>query len=86
MKFINHKQQLIHPEDGREIRELAYSWGISMRQLNEAIVDTGSFNKKQLKMHLKQKGVLNFSFAHWIHSVMEKAGLARMTKRKATFS
>jgi hypothetical protein len=80
MKFTNVKQQRIHPEDSKEMQHLADKWGITLRQLNEAIVDTGSIDVKKLKMHLKEKGVIQIPFIAWLNSIRQDLQNSRKLK------
>jgi hypothetical protein len=55
------KNRIIHPEHQEELSYWAGKWGISVRQLQLAIIDTGQVNVKFLKAYLRHKGFL-FSF------------------------
>lgn len=48
------KDILIHPEDSSNILYWTKKWGISTRQLSDAILHTGSTNSIQLKNYLKK--------------------------------
>lgn len=48
------KDTLIHPEDNSNILYWTKKWGISTRQLSDAILHTGSVNPVQLKEYLKR--------------------------------
>jgi|GEM_PF-2860413 len=55
MKLIG-KQDVIRPGNRAELHYWAGKLGVSIRQLNEAIGATGSFNLTELKSHLRSKG------------------------------
>lgn len=44
----------IHPEDTNNLFYWAKKWGVSTRQLNEAILYTGSLNVEEVKIYLKK--------------------------------
>ncbi len=48
------KDTLIHPEDSSNILYWTKKWGISARQLSDAILHTGSVSPARLKEYLKQ--------------------------------
>ncbi len=47
------KDTLIHPEDSNNILYWTKKWGVSARQLSDAILHTGSVNPACLKEYLK---------------------------------
>ena len=48
------KDTLVHPEDSNNIVYWTRKWGITRRQLSDAILHTGSVNPVQLKAYLKR--------------------------------
>lgn len=48
------KDTLIHPEDSSNTLYWTKKWGISTRQLSDAILHTGSVNPDRLKKYLKR--------------------------------
>lgn len=60
------REQFICPGELEEVTFWTKKWGITVDQLNDAIIETGSINIKELKEHLIQKGVL-FSFSKIIN-------------------
>lgn len=52
MKIQDHS--LIHPEDTNNIHYWTKKWGVSTRQLNDAILYTGSLNPQRIKNYLHQ--------------------------------
>ena len=48
------KDTLIHPEDPGNLIYWTKKWGVSVKQLNNAILDTGSVNSLQIKEYLKK--------------------------------
>lgn len=51
MKTQDHT--LIHPEDSSNIHYWTKKWGVSNRQLNDAILDTGSLNPSRIRDYLR---------------------------------
>lgn len=59
MKRSNYSNQpVINPVEQEEVRFWTKKWGISPRQLNEAILETGSIRAQELKNYLVNKGLL----------------------------
>lgn len=57
------KRSIIHPEDKTDIVYWTKKWGVNVRQINDAILETGSINLIDIKNVLKKKGeILSFSF------------------------
>jgi hypothetical protein len=48
------KDNLIHPEDSGNILYWTKKWGVSIQQLRDAILYTGSLNSENVKAHLKK--------------------------------
>jgi hypothetical protein len=48
------KDTLIHPEDTSNILYWTKKWGVTTRQLSDAILDTGSVNPTHVKEYLKK--------------------------------
>jgi hypothetical protein len=67
MLFFNPKNEL-HPESIVELQYWSKKWGISIRQLNEAIVDTGSTDINALKTHLKKNKIVQAPFLGWMRT------------------
>jgi len=44
----------IHPEDTNNLNYWTKKWGVSLRQLNDAILYTGSLNTERVKDYLKK--------------------------------
>lgn len=62
----------IHPEDASNISYWTKKWGISIRQLNDAILDTGSVNISDIRHHLKRQSLHDsIVFGIW-HVIKEK--------------
>lgn len=53
MKIQDHVS--VHPEDNNNISYWTRKWGVSPRQLNDAILDTGSINIAELRAYLKKR-------------------------------
>jgi hypothetical protein len=57
------QQNLVHPEDNNNVNYWTKKWGVSIRQFNDAILDTGSLNPALLKEYLKKNnGFHSFLF------------------------
>jgi hypothetical protein len=52
----------IHPEDHTDVRYWAKKWGVSARQIFDAIIDTGSLDPGQIKQVLRERDQLNNVF------------------------
>jgi len=48
------KDNFIHPEDAGNIVYWTKKWGVSIQQLHEAILYTGSLNSEKVKAYLKK--------------------------------
>lgn len=66
------KDTLIHPEDNSNIIYWTKKWGVTRRQLSDAILHTGSVNPLRIKEYLKKD--------LWYYSPL--AGLFRILKLK----
>lgn len=44
----------VHPEDKANVVYWSTKWGVSIRQLNDAILATGSLNAMRLREYLKK--------------------------------
>jgi uncharacterized protein DUF3606 len=62
----------IHPEDVSNLNYWTKKWGVSMRQLNDAILYTGSLSTTRIKDYLKKDT--------WYYSPVP--GLWKMIKNK----
>ena len=72
MKFFNQHPKELHPESMADLQFWSKKWGITVRQLNEAIVDTGSTNISFLKSHLKKNHISQIPFLGWIRTCTNK--------------
>lgn len=55
--FEMQNRNLVYPADN--FKFWVNKWGISPKQLNDAIIETGSISVDEIKEHLIQKGVLS---------------------------
>ena len=62
------KRQVIHPGDKTDLLYWAKKWGVNVRQINDAILETGSINLIDIKNVLKKKGEIP-SFSFMIHKL-----------------
>jgi hypothetical protein len=79
MGFFSNKITELHPESVVELQYWSKKWGISIRQLNEAIVDTGSTNLQYLKMHLKKNKVVQMPFLGWVKTFAAKSNSPKLS-------
>jgi len=79
MNIFLRKENELHPENVSELQYWSQKWGISIRQLNEAIVDTGSTNLSFLKSHLRKKHISKTPFLGWIRTFTGKINSAKLT-------
>jgi hypothetical protein len=50
--------QFIHPEDFNNLRYWTRKWGVSLHQLNDAILYTGSLKADQIRTYLRKDSYL----------------------------
>jgi hypothetical protein len=50
----NHDNHCIHPEDRMNLQYWTKKWGVSIRELNDAILYTGSLNTIHVREYLKK--------------------------------
>lgn len=79
MNIFSQKNTELHPESTIELNYWAKKWGITIRQLNEAIVDTGSTNIPYLREHLKRKNIVRMPFLGWIRTFTDKMNAPKLT-------
>lgn len=79
MNLFIKKRNELHPENTSELQYWSGKWGITIRQLNEAIVDTGSTNIDQLKSHLRKNKISRPHFLGWIRTFTGKINSAKLT-------
>lgn len=53
-----NKTTVIYPWEKEQVNLLVRRWGISAGELNEAILETGSINRRVIRKYLEQKGVI----------------------------
>ncbi len=58
MLFNTIKNSIVYSEEHDFIRSWSEKWGVSPKQINDAILDTGSINAIEIKNYLKQRGIL----------------------------
>ena len=59
MAFYNlNKTTVIYPWEQDQVNHLTKKWRISALDLNQAILETGSINRRVIKNYLVQKGVI----------------------------
>ena len=78
MNFFNQKHTQLHPESIVELQYWSKKWGITIRQLNEAIVDTGSTDISFLKNHLRKNKIAQVPFLGWIRTFTGKMNSAKV--------
>jgi len=52
------KRSLIHPEDQNDLAYWSRKWGVSARQIYDAILETGSTQMEDIRNVLRKKGTL----------------------------
>jgi hypothetical protein len=68
MKLFGYKNIVLRLDNSLEVEYWAGRLGVTVRRLNEAIVDTGSTNVAELKDHLKKKGFIMSPLTGWLRS------------------
>jgi hypothetical protein len=79
MNFFSRKNTELHPESTVELQYWSNKWGITIRQLNEAIVDTGSTNIPYLKAHLQKNKIVRMPFLGWVRTFTDKMSSPKFT-------
>ncbi len=64
------KRSVIHPEDKNDLAYWTKKWGVNVKQINEAIIDTGSLKLLDIKNRLIKKGEI-FSISYWIQKLFK---------------
>jgi hypothetical protein len=60
------KRSVIHPEDQNDLAYWTRKWGVNAREINDAILETGSIRLQDIKNVLRKKGAMN-NFPLWLH-------------------
>jgi hypothetical protein len=63
-----NKREVIDPEDRSEVLYWTKKWGVSRRQIYDAILETGSIELNAIKRRLRKKGDLHF-FPNWLYKI-----------------
>lgn len=58
MRNKDLKTTIINPAQPEEVKYWTKKWGISDKQLNDAILETGSLNANDIKTYLKSNNML----------------------------
>lgn len=53
------KRLVIHPEDNNDVAYWTKKWGVNVRQIDDAILETGSINLEDIRNVLLRKGQLH---------------------------
>jgi hypothetical protein len=64
------KRLVIHPEDKNDLVYWTKKWGVNVKQINEAIIDTGSLKLQDIKNRLIKNGEI-VSVSYWIHKLFK---------------
>ena len=64
------KRLIIHPEDSNDLAYWTRKWGVNVKQINAAIVESGSINLQVIKSVLKKKGEIS-SLSFWINKLFK---------------
>ncbi len=64
------KRLVIHPEDKSDLAYWTKKWGVNIKQINEAIIDTGSLQLIDIKSRLIKKGQIGSIF-YWIRKLFK---------------
>ncbi|PBQ32868.1 hypothetical protein CNR22_14160 [Sphingobacteriaceae bacterium] len=66
MNYFTPKRLTIHPEDQNDLAYWTRKWGVNVRQINDAILETGSLRLDDIRNVLIKKGSLG-SVSLWLH-------------------
>jgi|GEM_PF-2396061 len=69
MNYFTTKRSVIHPEDQNDLAYWTNKWGVNARQINDAILETGSIRMEDVKNVLIKKGAFG-SFSLWLHKFL----------------
>ena len=58
MNYFAAKKSVIHPEDQNDLAYWTRKWGVNTRQINDAILETGSLQMVDIRSALIRKGSL----------------------------
>ncbi|MES2590580.1 MAG: hypothetical protein V4608_01760 [Bacteroidota bacterium] len=58
MLFNTVNKGMIYSGEHDFIRLWSEKWGVSQKQINDAILDTGTINAVEIKNYLKKRGIL----------------------------
>lgn len=64
MNSFSKRSSVIHLEDGNDLAYWTKKWGVNVKQINEAILETGSIKLEDIRNVLRKKGIVGLSF--WI--------------------
>lgn len=67
------KRYVIHPEDYNDLIYWTKKWGVSIKQIHAAILETGSLKSKDIKNSLNKKGELG-KLSFWIYRMFGSLG------------
>lgn len=68
MNYFDSKRSVIHPEDQNDLAYWTRKWGVNTKQINDAILETGSIRLVDIKNVLRRKGSL-WSMSFWLQKV-----------------
>lgn len=66
MNYFTSKRSVIHPEDQNDLAYWTRKWGVNVRQINDAILETGSVRLEDIRNVLRKKKALG-NVAYWLH-------------------
>lgn len=72
MNYFTPKRLTIHPEDQNDLAYWTRKWGVNAREINDAILETGSVRLEDIKNVLARKGSLG-SISLWLHKFFSGA-------------
>jgi len=62
------KRLVIHPEDKNDLAYWTKKWGVNVRQIDNAIIETGSVKLEDIKNVLIKKGEI-MTLSYWIRKL-----------------
>jgi len=72
MNYFATKRSFIHPEDQNDLTYWSRKWGVNERQINDAILETGSTRMEDIRNVLKKKGIVG-SLSLWLQRFFKDA-------------
>jgi hypothetical protein len=74
MTSFDLNEDIIYPYESQQMNFWAKKWGIQTSELHEAIIQTGSINRKVIREYLENKGIV-FSLSGFMLKLRNRLAL-----------